>query len=235
MVGRFTDKAAEGRFPRLAASPILVALVLFCLAAIMSACGGDPEPASGSIESTVADAASPEDQEQHLRDLEVQLESLERQSEAMRREVLSRLDQIDVTREALAVQLMSLRGETAEPVEASSEATAAPAAPSTPAEPEQAAASTASPETAGEAPDSENNPFLRFLLLIFILAAIFFLARIFFDRWGDPEDGERPPTVEATTDLGKIRFPPGTEVRPEADDEIDLGSPDDPDGGRPGD
>jgi hypothetical protein len=237
MAWRFSDNTTMGRKWINAARLFLAPLVLLGIALMSTACGGDPET-STSVDSVVAQAPASQDHEQHLRDLEVQLESLERQSEAMRREVLSRLDQIDVTREALSVQLMSLRGETPEPAEDAA-VTASAAAPvaTTVASPESetvASSANASRKPSKAAP-AQSNPFLRFLLLIFILAAIFFLARIFFDRWGDPEDGERPPSVEATTDLGKIRFPPGTEAHPEEGDEIELGDPDDSDEGRPGD
>jgi len=201
-----------------------------CLGATLLACGQpaeSPAPDSAAVE----EAASHKDREQHLHDLEVQLEALKQQSEAMRREVVSRLDQIDVTREALQVQLESLRGETPAPVAPAETAAAESASETT----EPATATAAPSGDTASAPDADNSPFLRFLLLIFILAAIFFLARIFFDRWGDTEDGERPPTVEATTDLGKIRFPPGTEAHPEEGDEPPAGDPNDADEGRPGD
>lgn len=206
---------------------------LFMLAALLGAAllaCGEPAGSPGPEVSAPTDVASREEHEQHLRDLEVQLEALKQQSEAMRREVVSRLDQIDVTREALKVQLESLRGEpTAAP-----EATAAATAETRPEGTETPATAEAASETAS-AGDADSSPFLRFLLLIFILAAIFFLARIFFDRWGDTEDGERPPPVEATTDLGKIRFPPGTEAHPEEGDEPPTGDPENGDEGRPGD
>ncbi len=232
MTPRFSDKAAIGRRFRRAASLKLLLTIgwLVGLAAFTLACGDSPEITETSV-AEVSEAPATGDHEQHLRDLEVQLESLERQSDAMRREVLSRLDQIDITREALSVQLMSLREETGEPAEE----VAVVAPPATSPETGTAATPPVASEEKADSTEREHNPFLRFLLLIFILGAIFFLARIFFDRWGDPEDGERPSTVEATTDLGKIRFPPGTEARPEEDQDPELGDPENGDEGRPGD
>ncbi len=232
MTPRFSDKAAIGRrFRRAASLKLILAMgLLVSLGVFTLACGDAPETSESSTADVTATPAAGDHQLQ-LRDLELQLESLERQSDAMRREVLSRLDQIDITREALSVQLMSLREETGGPAEEVAVTAPPTASPET-------GTTTAPPIASEEKVDSterEHNPFLRFLLLIFILGAIFFLARIFFDRWGDPEDGERPSTVEATTDLGKIRFPPGTEARPEEAQDAELGDPENGDEGRPGD
>jgi hypothetical protein len=185
-----------------------------------AACGGSREADSDEA----AAAATQAEFEQHLADLQLQIESLARQSEAMRREVLSRLDQIDVTREALEIQLANIK-------------TQPPAAGSEAAEPraEKSAPVPAGGDAPAEAPPPEDdraNPFLRFLLLVFIVAAMLLLVRVFFERWGDPEDGERPTPTEATTDLGKIRFPPGTEAHPDEGDDADAGADD---SGRTGD
>lgn len=213
-----------------------VALPLM-LAAALAACGGPAEPAAPAP----AIAGPSAEQQQHLQDLKLQLEGLDRQSEAIRREMVSRLDQIDVARQALANQIAGLESEWGGGSAAAPPAAPAPpsAAPPAPAAPEPAALPGAAPMAPPAAAppvapaDDGENPFLRFLLLIFILGAIFFLGRIFFERWGDGEDGERPSPVETTTDLGKIRFPPGTEARPDEDDH--GAASDDENGGRPGD
>lgn len=189
-----------------------VALALALL--LVAACGEPAAPAAKQA----AQSGAPGTQEETARqiaDLEQRIDALTRQSDAMRREMLSRLDQIDVNREALELQLTNLKTGGEVPPVAVAAANAA-------AEPAASAAPSAAQETAAPAPLTDEgriNPFLRFILLIVIIGAILFLSRIFFDRWGDTEDGEGPPEVETTTDLGKIRFPPGTEVHHDADDE----------------
>lgn len=206
-------------------SGLSACILLLGLVTLMG-CAEDTPAESATASPAVTTTSA--DRDQHIKDLEVQLESLAQQSEAMRREVTSRLDQIDVTREALAVQLSNLKGEVP---------------PVTPPA-ETAPADEPAPGPAGETSSAEttpledltegNNPFLRFILLVIIIAAVLFLGRIFFERWGDPEDGDRPPPVETTTDLGKIRFPPGTEVHDD-DLEDEPGDPGEDDAGRPGD
>lgn len=213
---------------------------LLLLSASLIACGDPAEP--GIVAPDPQAVARAAEQQQHLQDLTLQMESLERESEAVRREMLSRLDQIDVARAALANQIAGLKveiGATAPAPAAMSEARPAPPAVAQQAQPAADAAASGADSAAPPAAESsaassdDGHPFLRFLLLIFILGAVFFLGRIFFERWGDGEDGDRPPPVETTTDLGKIRFPAGTEVRP---GDEDRGADDDEEnGGRPGD
>lgn len=214
-------------FPRLRAA---IRGLAFTLLLALAACGG---PESAEVQAPEVTETERAARELQIADLEAQVAALARQSESVRREVIARLDQIDATRGALEVQLAALRGEAVgAPAESTATAVEPPAA--VPAAEPGAPPAAAQPETS----PSERRPLLRFVLLVFILAAIFFLGRIFFDRWGDPEDGEKPPYVETTTDLGKIRVPPGTQLRRD-DVEFSVGNRDDDDDedpeGRPGD
>lgn len=201
-----------GRAPGLSlprAASYLAAAAAF---ALLVACGGSDAPEGGAAKGKSKVSA---ETERRISELETQLAHLTLQSEGMRRETTSRLDQIDATKQAMLVQVTNLREELLGNRSA---------LPPPPAASEQAAA------PVRERTEKGSNAFVRLVLLMVIFVAIAFIARIFFGRWGVTEDGEPAGHEAGMTNLGRIRVPPSEPMAPSADaDDLTFDGPRDPD------
>lgn len=207
------------RSARLLPRLLLLALPVVCGAVSFTSCGGSDE-VSDPIS---LPAAPPTDVDRHLSDLEIQVQMLEQQSRSMRRELESRLDQIDATRQGLGRQLENLKSRL--DASAATRTVAAPAATRSQEPP-------AVPETAPPREPMKSSWLFRLILLIVIIIPLFFMARLFFGRWGVDEDGEAYAQAAAADDFS---IPRRQDKEPGAEPEISLSPPpapkdeDDPD------
>lgn len=198
---------------------LLLALPVVCAAVSFSSCGGSEE-VSDPIS---LPAAPPTNVERHLSDLEIQVQMLEQQSRSMRRELESRLDQIDATRQSLARQVGNLKDQLGAP--ATTRTGAAPAA-------TRSQQPSAPPESRAPREPMNSSWLFRLILLIIIIIPLFFMARLFFGRWGVDEDGEPYAQAAAADDFS---IPQRQDKEPGAEPEISLSPPtppedeDDPD------
>ncbi len=114
---------------------------------------------------------------QRFENVESQVTHLEQLENNLRREI----DSIEATRKDLTAQLSNLKSEVAE------------------------ARRLAPGGSGAEAPAPKTHWFLRLISLVVVVGAIFFLARLFFARWGGEDEPGSGPTIVKTNDPETIR------------------------------
>jgi hypothetical protein len=131
-------------------------------------------------------------------DLQRRLEAIEQQAARARNEL-----------DALSRQIAELKKA------AGGEAATTPAATATATTPEVEAAAGESAERSAAPSARSGQWFLRTLLILVIVSAIFFIARIFFMRWRETDSGEAPRAVAPALAGGPAPADPSGDDEPE--------------------
>jgi hypothetical protein len=182
-----------------------------------SGCSDEKQPAAGD--------QSPRERQialtQRIAQIQEQVAQLEKQAAELRAEQNRRLDALHAQSQALTQQFMTLKQDLA------GDAVAAPAplpAVDIKVIPPAPQASEVPLET--PAPVKDSNPIMRFILVVILLVALWFIVKIFMGRWAAEddltveaededeggEDDDLPEDETVQTDLGSITISP--EARP---------------------